>query len=142
MNRMNHTKRLLFILPLLLAAPLCAQEKPTADGLYLSTLEDKPPCRGFKIRTTQGDFSDALCGYSDAAWAKLTLAERKNLMHARAANFVATVKAQSSAPKVEPTKEELQARKAELLKQIEAVDAQIAAADAKPVEPVEGEVKP
>lgn len=101
-------KRMLVIVALaLMVAPCMAQEKPTADGLYLSTLAEKPPCRGFKIRTTQGEFSDALCEYTDAAWSKLTLAQKQALMRARARNFVATVIENSSKPPVVPTKEQL-----------------------------------
>lgn len=159
-------KRSLIALALLaLAAPVMAQEF-NADGLKLSSLTERPPCRSFTIRTSQGDFTDALCEYTDAAWSKLTPAQRQALQVARAKKWVADRIADRSKPPVVPTKEQLAesatmqadslstqitalvaakptvAEVAELKAKLQAAVDELAkvSADVKPV--VEGEVKP
>ncbi len=74
--------------------------------------------------TAQGQYNDSLY-YTWAEWAKLTQKDLDTAKTARVNAWVAFVVAQSKLPPVVPTRAELEARKAELQKQIDDIDLQL-----------------
>jgi hypothetical protein len=87
--------------------------------------------------TPMGQFNDALY-FVPSEMAALTEADILAAKKARSDNWQAFVLEQSSKPPVKPTKEELEARKVELVAEVARVDAQLAEAvaigDAEPIE--------
>ena len=106
-------KKMLFVLPFICSVALADSEQVKVQVVYTKT-------------TPYGDYTDAIY-YPDMATYQSkksdgTLETEKSL---RIDNYLNAI--QNPPPFVEPTKEELQAQKAELQKQMDSLDAQIAA---------------